>query len=44
MLPPHSTPNVALRRFSTVRAISLAVKVAAVALLLYLVLRALGGL
>jgi hypothetical protein len=41
--PRSGEANVAVRRFSTVRAASVAVKVAAVAVLLYLVVKILGG-
>jgi len=39
----RSPPNAAVRRFATVWTVSLAVKVAAVAVLLLLVLKFLGG-
>jgi hypothetical protein len=40
---PREAPNAAVRRFATVWVVSLAVKVAAVALLVYLAVRFLGG-
>ncbi len=43
MLPPRDHANVAVRRFSAVRAASLAVKGAAVLVVVYLVARILLG-
>ena len=40
---PREAPNAAVRRFTTVWAVSLAVKVAAVAVLVFLVWKLLGG-
>ena len=39
----RAPPNVAVRRFTTVRAVSLAVKVAALLVLVLLVLKIIGG-